>query len=370
VADPWDVPPKPADLPDPELNPLMNPTLGKNLGRWAQVYFTNSPETREQAVGQLLRELERGEPVGAYPANNGEPIQKNSASRVLCPRCNEWNSVDQNFCGICGTRIPAVPQQPQAPRVVSTQEPRQNPWRPAASSSEDPAWLRESLFSADEEPQPSSRKAWIFAVLALLLILGGAAYLQYAPEKRSSTTTPPAAPADSDSAAPTSSQPTAPTPAASSAAASPEPTSAATTASATPEPKAPEKTENSAQKESLPKDETASIATAKTGRESAPRRTAERAPSVDDGSRELAEAQHLLQGAGTTRNPEVAAALLWKSVRKENAGAEVQLAELYAHGQGVGKNCEQARLLLTAAAKKGASDAAQKLRQLQSGGCQ
>jgi TPR repeat protein len=385
VAEPWDVPPKPADLPDPELNPLMNPTLGKNLGRWAQVYFTSSPETREQAVGQLLRELERGESVGAYPANNDEPIQRSesSANAVRCPRCNEWNTIDQNFCGICGTRIPAVLEQPPAPRVVTTQEPRPNAWTAPASSSNDPAWLRDSLFSADDEPQHSSRKAWIFAVLALLLLLAGAAYLQYAPAKRASTPTPAETAGDSDSTAPAGSQPASntassasqPTPNAASPAAPPpvtanaQPAPGTTTPAATPEPKTPA-TEKSAPKNPAPADETASTAPPKAARAPAPPRSADRAPSVDNGSRELAEAQRLLQGSGATRNPEVAASLLWKSVKKENAGAEVQLADLYARGQGVSKNCEQARLLLTAAAKRGASDAAQKLRQLQSGGCQ
>ena len=55
-----DEPKRTGSLPDPELNPMMNPTLGKNLGRWAQVYFTSPPEKREEAVQELLRELENG----------------------------------------------------------------------------------------------------------------------------------------------------------------------------------------------------------------------------------------------------------------------------------------------------------------------
>ena len=47
-------------LPDPELNPLLNPLLGAHMGRWAEVYFTNPPEKREEAVTELLRELESG----------------------------------------------------------------------------------------------------------------------------------------------------------------------------------------------------------------------------------------------------------------------------------------------------------------------
>src|SRR5205085_7237968 len=53
-------PKKNGSLPGPELNPMLNPTLGKNLGRWAQVYFTSPPEKREEAVQELLKELENG----------------------------------------------------------------------------------------------------------------------------------------------------------------------------------------------------------------------------------------------------------------------------------------------------------------------
>jgi hypothetical protein len=362
VADPWDIPPKPADLPDPELNPLMNPTLGKNLGRWAQVYFTSSPETREQAVGQLLRELERGETVGSFPANDGEQTQRRegSANTVLCPRCNEWNTGDQNFCGVCGTRI--GPQQAQAPKLIPEQETRES-FRSSSSSADDPAWLRERVFSADEEPEHSSRKAWIFAVIALLLILGGAAYLQWSPNKRASDTAP--APSNPDSAE----QPASPQ-----QSATPAPTPAPTTATQNAQPAAPSAPEPAPiAKPTAPaaKDDNVTAAARKPSRQAAPRPAAEPAqPSPDSGSRELADAQRLLSGQGSTRNPEVAASLLWKSVKKENAGAEVELADLYARGEGVGKNCEQARLLLTAAAKKGTPQAAQKLRSLQSGGCQ
>ena len=51
------------ELPNPELILFLNPTLGRHLGRWAQVYFTSPPEKREEAVGELLRELQ-GQPAG------------------------------------------------------------------------------------------------------------------------------------------------------------------------------------------------------------------------------------------------------------------------------------------------------------------
>jgi len=47
----------------------------------------------------------------------------------------------------------------------------------------------------------------------------------------------------------------------------------------------------------------------------------------------------------------------------------LMLADLYARGDGVPRSCDQARILLTAALKRGASEAGQKLRDLQSSGC-
>jgi TPR repeat protein len=61
---------------------------------------------------------------------------------------------------------------------------------------------------------------------------------------------------------------------------------------------------------------------------------------------------------------------LWKAVGKQNPGAALMLAELYARGDGVPKSCDQARLLLVAAAKKGTPNADLRLRDLESNGCQ
>ena len=54
-------------LPRPELNPLTNPVLGRNLGRWAQVYFTSPPEKREQAGDSVYLPAigQRGAKAGA-----------------------------------------------------------------------------------------------------------------------------------------------------------------------------------------------------------------------------------------------------------------------------------------------------------------
>jgi hypothetical protein len=46
---------------------------------------------------------------------------------------------------------------------------------------------------------------------------------------------------------------------------------------------------------------------------------------------------------------------LWKRVQRGNTGAEIELAKLYLDGVRVAQNCEQARLLLLAASKKGST---------------
>jgi hypothetical protein len=90
------------------------------------------------------------------------------------------------------------------------------------------------------------------------------------------------------------------------------------------------------------------------------------APVVIGGREELAQAQHYL--APATRDSAEAAKWLWKAVGKENPRAVLLLSDLYMTGDGVAKSCDQARLLLTVAAKKGNSDAASRLSSL--GSCQ
>ncbi len=70
------------------------------------------------------------------------------------------------------------------------------------------------------------------------------------------------------------------------------------------------------------------------------------------------------------RDPSEAAKLLWKAVRKQNSTAAILLSDLYMRGDGVPRSCDQARLLLVAAARRGSPLAAQQLRNLESQGCQ
>ena len=62
-----------------------------------------------------------------------------------------------------------------------------------------------------------------------------------------------------------------------------------------------------------------------------------------------------LQGTGVARNSAEAAHHLWQSVRKQNGSALVVLAGLYAQGDGVAKDCDQAKILLDAAARQAKS---------------
>jgi hypothetical protein len=94
-------------LPDPRLNPLINPRLGRNLGRWAHVYYTTPPEKREQAVLELVRELENA------PTSERE-IKAPGIEReqlVVAPRATmdptdpETGAVQAHFCITCGSLL-------------------------------------------------------------------------------------------------------------------------------------------------------------------------------------------------------------------------------------------------------------------------
>jgi TPR repeat protein len=73
---------------------------------------------------------------------------------------------------------------------------------------------------------------------------------------------------------------------------------------------------------------------------------------------------------GMPRDRREAAQWLWKAVGKGNVAATTTLSDLYLRGDGVRKNCDQARLLLDAAARKGGRAAALRLGHLQAFDCQ
>ncbi len=90
----------------------------------------------------------------------------------------------------------------------------------------------------------------------------------------------------------------------------------------------------------------------------------------DTGEAELATALQYLRGSGgSTEVTNVGVKWLWASVEKGNTKAAIILADLYTWGRGVPQNCDQARVLLTAAAKRANSEAAQRLQDMAADGC-
>jgi hypothetical protein len=90
----------------------------------------------------------------------------------------------------------------------------------------------------------------------------------------------------------------------------------------------------------------------------------------DTGQREYVQAMQLLRGKNAAADTPEAVRLLWISVEKGHPGAEVELADLYWHGRGVVRNCDQTRILLSAAARKGNAEAQKRLQQFQREGCE
>jgi len=111
--------------------------------------------------------------------------------------------------------------------------------------------------------------------------------------------------------------------------------------------------------------------------ESTPDRTSaiqqiEDLPAPEDGGsgqKEFDQAKTILKGIHRQRDIQMAVALLWTGVRKGHVPAEVTLADLYARGDGVQRSCEQARVLLKAAIRKGSPEGRRRFALLRQQGC-
>jgi TPR repeat protein len=90
----------------------------------------------------------------------------------------------------------------------------------------------------------------------------------------------------------------------------------------------------------------------------------------EPGEQEYLQAQELLKSGDREGAFQEAVRLLWIAVEKGNSKAEVSLAELYRRGEGVTRNCDQTRILLTAAARKGNADAQRRLDKFLREGCE
>jgi TPR repeat protein len=91
--------------------------------------------------------------------------------------------------------------------------------------------------------------------------------------------------------------------------------------------------------------------------------------SVEAGQQEYLEALQILRSPSRASEVPAAIQLLWVAMEKGNTGAEIDLAELFRTGRGVAKNCDQARVLLSAAARKGSAEARKRLEAFRREGC-
>jgi len=111
---------------------MMNPILGKNLGRWADVYYSTPPEKRERAILELLRELESaGKPrqEDRSPATTGKENKVQAEIRkeaLICPACLHQTTAHQRFCGLCGFALKAGKNSDPEQQLVAPAPP---PWR-------------------------------------------------------------------------------------------------------------------------------------------------------------------------------------------------------------------------------------------------
>jgi hypothetical protein len=438
--------PRPADqpesnntLPDPELNPLVNPLLGQNMGRWAEVYFTSPPEKREQAVLNLLRELEGDAPgassntgtsnavtgkAGTQPSETlrarealqerppqsftaAEEVQATGQDFILCRSCSAQNSADQKFCGQCGALLPGEADE-TATRNWPSQAPSRNEVAEFSTdgTADRESSLEETRYAAHHQDTQTSVEAdtehqttsayddprdypWrsdvdapqfmpvyepvpyryrIYVGTAVALLITALIYIAWHGTQATSEyshTLPQAAP--SAATKPPERSQTPPVPVApSSAKAGTENDKAKV-----PAPGDSKTAGRKANQATTRMDDATGMKKASTPASLSTRVVDQPASLPDNGSRELAVAEGFLQGAqGKVRDSGEAAKWLWQAVRKENAAATLILSELYLKGDGVPKSCDQGRLLLNAAGRRGAPGAGERIRNLQAFGCQ
>lgn len=229
----------------------------------------------------------------------------------------------------------------------------------------------------DYEPAPSSSyRGYIGLVLAILLVaLGYMAWrqMQNTPTSQVVSAPPPAAaqPRAPETQTPSPSRPESPVvPAESKAAPAGNPVPENKPVNSAPAENSAATPDSGRPAPSLPKSDAASASAAKATPETS---TAGDVAAAADkwGAEELAVAQRFLSGGnGQHRDTTEAAKWLWKSIAKHNGQATLLLADLYLKGDGVPKNCDQARVLLYSAARKGVHGAGERLRNLQAFGCQ
>jgi hypothetical protein len=174
----WD---KTPEAPAPsELNPLTNPLLEQNLGRWAKVYFGAPPAKREQAVNRLLEEIKRESAAGTSdPPSRPYFATDPKFQRPVCAACRHQNPPGHKFCSRCGQVL--TPGPPGPTENLSTTPILEA--LPPNSTSEAP-WLHDQAFSSLEDSGAPHGRGWKYLVGAAVLALAGFAYLHWAPDFR------------------------------------------------------------------------------------------------------------------------------------------------------------------------------------------
>jgi hypothetical protein len=414
-----------------ELNPLLNPVLEQNLGRWAEVYFTAPPGNRDQAVNELLDQLSRKEASDSAPrapaaAPAPAAVQSLEApQKIVCSACHGSNRPEHQYCGFCGAPLRApsyadpsareayadpaprapyadpasrAPYADPAPRTayadpgIRQVSPSDRPvgetfsvlglGNPAPES--DLSFLRDKPFRQEYYEPETGTGRWKFLTVVLILALAGAGYfewpflkahlqpmLQQATRSQAPAAQVPAAqiasPAPGTPPAAIPPQEPAPGPAQATSAQAAGPQAGQTSA---PTPDGVQETDIPPSATNLPaQTDPQGNPAAKQPVTFASKTEAAGGDTNLDGNSELLQARRYLDGRHAPRDPSLAATWLWKAVAKQNTQADLLLADLYARGDGISRNCDQARILLVAAAEKGNSAAADQLRSFDSTGC-
>ncbi|MFZ0318414.1 MAG: hypothetical protein WAL56_04735 [Candidatus Sulfotelmatobacter sp.] len=322
------------------------------------------------------------------------PFQDAPSGPIRCESCGHDNGTEQRFCVMCGTPLVISSENLRPQELVHTEPIGPNSWgksdahldhaqdsepeRPAELSPEyepepaNPAWSLSDGSPTHDDPhfsvlsdyqsEPASRSYKIYVGLAVAILLGLMVYMTWRSNSafRSSgaaPSLPQAVPAAKPEAAaePPATVPALPT--------------LKTKASAEPLPLPKTK----------PPEEVRRKEARKTARKAQVQPTSRTIPSPanagilpagQNGSEELSIAEKYLNaGSGRARDSRQAVTWLWKAVAKQNPTATLLLSDLYLRGDGATKSCDQARLLLDAAARKGVTAAAERLRNLQAFGC-
>jgi hypothetical protein len=412
-----------ADLPNPELNPLLNPVLGRHLGQWAHVYFTTAPEKRDEALYELIEDLKAEETRNGGPEPGELSGTADGIYAIVCPRCERSNLRSQKYCGMCGALMPVRAQAAAASGsgtsvgnamfeadCTTTEEPfreavdlepieqrnriqedteSQSPFaatsllfqsraeeavrRPVARSEQAEAelrsapvdidWLRNKNFPSQSDSSSGIRNYLLG--IAVVLCIGILVFLLVIRPTSSKTNAGKPKPPmnwNIGQNAPTP-MPTV------------ESSNGAAASASSPNPSVPQADVPMTNDRARGSGTNARGAIAPTSpaaniqRQAHKNRTADATapatPDADQNAIEVTVAKQYLSGSNGHPDGAAAAELLWKAVGKGNSTALLMLSDLYASGNGVPKNCDQARLLLQAALRRNVSAAASKMQEIQ-----